>query len=33
MNVKELPNWDTYDTTGLENGVAIWFDTEEKEEE
>ena len=33
MNVKGLPNWDTYDTTGLENGVAIWFDTEEKEEE
>jgi hypothetical protein len=33
MNVKGLPNWDTYDNTGLDNGVAIWFDTEEKEEE
>ena len=31
MTIKELPNWDTYDPHGLDYGVAIWFDTEEKE--
>lgn len=33
IKVEGLPNWDTYDNTGLDNGVAIWFDTKEKEED
>jgi penicillin-binding protein-related factor A (putative recombinase) len=33
MTIEDLPNWDTYDYHGLDNGIAIWFDTKETEEE
>lgn len=28
-SLKQLPDWETYNDTGLDTGVAIWFDTEE----